>query len=167
MKSIELQKPLAVANFVIEVAKKKGNPVTNLKLQKILFFLQGYFLSNYGAPLIDGSFSKWKFGPVEQEVYIEFKDYGSAPIENKSVRFDVESLNFYSEEIDVTSALENEIEEFIFKIIKKEAWELVDLTHEHYSWKDFKVEIMSQTSKNYTDEEIADCFNCSKLELGV
>lgn len=167
MKSIELQKPLAVANFVIEVAKKKGNPVTNLKLQKILFFLQGYFLSNYGAPLIDGSFSKWKFGPVEQEVYKEFKDYGPAPIETKSVRFDVESLNFYSEEIEITLSLKDEIENFISKIIKKEAWELVNLTHGHYSWKDFKDEIMAQATKDYTDKEIVDCFNYSKLELGV
>ena len=50
MEKIELQSPIAVANFIIEVAKKENKPVTNLKLQKVLFFLQGYCLSEYETP---------------------------------------------------------------------------------------------------------------------
>lgn len=58
MKKIELQSPIAVANFIIEVAKKEENPVTNLKLQKVLFFLQGYCLNKYNRVLFDGKFSQ-------------------------------------------------------------------------------------------------------------
>ena len=44
MEKFELQSPMAVANFIIGVAKKEDKPVTNLKLQKVLFFLQGTIL---------------------------------------------------------------------------------------------------------------------------
>ena len=50
MEKIELQSPIAVANFIIEVANEKENPVTNLKLQKVLFFIKGYCLSEYNTP---------------------------------------------------------------------------------------------------------------------
>ena len=80
MKRFELQNPFAVANFIIDIAIEKDNPVTNLKLQKIMFFLQGYCLSKYNTPLIDGSFSKWRYGAVEEDVYIEFKNHGSFAI---------------------------------------------------------------------------------------
>ena len=41
---LQAQEPIAVANFVIDIAKKNNMSVTNLQLQKILFFLQGFTL---------------------------------------------------------------------------------------------------------------------------
>lgn len=35
---LQAQEPIAVANFVIDIAKKNNMSVTNLQLQKILFF---------------------------------------------------------------------------------------------------------------------------------
>lgn len=56
--SLKAQEPIAVANFVIDIANKNKLTVTNLQLQKILFFLQGFSLDNYHVGLINGSFSK-------------------------------------------------------------------------------------------------------------
>lgn len=167
MEKIELQSPIAVANFIIEVAKKENKPVTNLKLQKVLFFLQGYCLSEYETPLIDGNFSKWRYGPVEEEVYREFKYYGPAPIESKSVYFDKEKIEFYSEKIELSNESKEKLQGIISKILDSETWKLVNLTHSHNSWKDYKEQIIAQAVMDYTNEEIMDCFNACRTELGV
>ena len=167
MKRFELQNPFAVANFIIDTAIEKDKPVTNLKLQKIMFFLQGYCLSEYETPLIDGNFSKWRYGPVEEEVYREFKYYGPAPIESKSVYFDKEKIEFYSEEVNLPNEFKKILQEVISKMLDVETWELVNLTHSHNSWKDFKDEICADKARDYTSEEIKSCFVDNKLELGV
>ena len=167
MKRFELQNPFAVANFIIDIAIEKDNPVTNLKLQKIMFFLQGYCLSKYNTPLINGNFSKWRYGPVEEEVYGDFKYYGPAPIENKSVYFNKEKIEFYSEEVNLPNEFKKILQEVISKMLDVETWELVNLTHYHSSWKDFKEQVLAQIVIHYTNEEIAACFNDCRLKLGV
>lgn len=167
MKRFKLQNPFAVANFIIDIAIEKDNPVTNLKLQKIMFFLQGYCLSEYETPLIDGNFSKWRYGPVEEEVYREFKYYGPAPIESKSIYFDKEKIEFYSEKIELSNEFKEKLQGIISKILDSETWKLVNLTHSHNSWKDFKDEICADKARDYTNEEIKACFVDNKSELGV
>ena len=66
---LRTQEPIAVANFVINLANRNKMLVTNLQLQKILFFLQGYTLSKYQVGIVKGSFSKWQYGPVQKNVY--------------------------------------------------------------------------------------------------
>lgn len=50
--------------------------VTNLKLQKILYYVQGYFLAKFDRPLFPDEIQAWKFGPVVPSVYYEFSSYG-------------------------------------------------------------------------------------------
>lgn len=38
----------SVANMVIEQALEESQDLTSLKLEQVLFFLQGYYLSQYG-----------------------------------------------------------------------------------------------------------------------
>ena len=153
--------------MTIDIAIEKDKPVTNLKLQKIMFFLQGYCLSKYNTPLIDGNFSKWQYGPVEEEVYGDFKYYGPAPIENKSVYFNKEKIEFYSEEVNLPNEFKKILQEVISKMLDVETWELVNLTHYHSSWKDFKDEICADKARDYTNEEIKSCFVDNRSELGV
>lgn len=167
MKRFELQNPFAVANFIIDIAIEKDKPVTNLKLQKIMFFLQGYCLSKYKAPLIDGSFSKWRYGPVEEEVYGDFKYYGPAPIENKSIYFNKEKIEFYSEEVNLPNGFKKILQEVISKMLDVETWKLSEIVLSHSSWKDFKDEICADKAKDYTNEEIKSCFVDNKSELRV
>ena len=59
--------PLEAAKFVCEVS---GWSVTNLSLQKILYFCHLAFLGeNEGKPLFDESFEAWELGPVLRSVY--------------------------------------------------------------------------------------------------
>ncbi|WP_207513153.1 Panacea domain-containing protein [Longitalea luteola] len=58
----------------------EGKFVTQMKLQKLVYFAQGYHLAKYHEPLINETFQAWMYGPVIPEIYQDFKLYGSRPI---------------------------------------------------------------------------------------
>lgn len=171
MEKFESQSPIAVANFIIEIANanKEGKPVTNLKLQKILFFLQGYWLNRYNRVLFDGKFSKWQYGPVEEEIYQVFKSRGSMPINSLSTQMKIENgeMKLYHKKIELPQEYSEELKEIVIKINQKEPWELVELTHNHSSWSDYKDDISRRIASDYTNKEIKECFNYNKVELGI
>jgi uncharacterized phage-associated protein len=72
----------AVANKFIDIAKEKGSPITPMKLQKLVYFAHGWYLSlTNGQPLIDEKIEAWRYGPVVPSLYHEFKSHGNRPIE--------------------------------------------------------------------------------------
>lgn len=54
--------------------------ITNLKLNKLVYFAQVLSLKQDGIPLFSDSVEAWEYGPVVRDVYQRFKRYGSAPI---------------------------------------------------------------------------------------
>lgn len=73
--------PLAVANSFVSMAIEENDPVTPMKLQKLVYYANGWWMAiNKGRPLIDGEFQAWKFGPVNPEIYHAFCFYGQDPI---------------------------------------------------------------------------------------
>lgn len=164
---IELQSPIAVANFIIEVAKKEENPVTNLKLQKVLFFLQGYCLNKYNRVLFDGKFAKWQYGPIEEEIYQIFKSQGSIPIDFLSTQGKIENgiIKLYHEKIDLSQEYTEELKNVVIKINQKAPWELFELTHKHSSWYSYKDDISRGIASDYTNNEIEKCFKDNFSQL--
>lgn len=69
-----------VARYVINYSNEKGYECSNLKLQKLMYFIQAYFLISKGAPLFPDEIQAWDFGPVVPNVYHEFKRFGSGDI---------------------------------------------------------------------------------------
>jgi uncharacterized phage-associated protein len=69
-----------VANFTLEFADARRLKVTNLALQKLLYFVHGWFYSMYEQPLIKNKFEAWKHGPVQRVIYDQFKSFRDAPI---------------------------------------------------------------------------------------
>ena len=76
-----MEKALAVANEIIILGKAAGDPVTQMKLQKLMFYAHGWHLVFEDAPLIDQQFEAWKFGPIVPSVYRIFRHHMMAPIE--------------------------------------------------------------------------------------
>jgi uncharacterized phage-associated protein len=65
---------LRVADFFIWKDSQQNNPdLTNMKLQKLLYFAQGFYLIDHPDVLIDENIEAWKFGPVIPSVYHFFK----------------------------------------------------------------------------------------------
>lgn len=73
-------KAIDIANTFIEIGKDKPIPVSNMKLQKLLYYAQGWTMAFMSKPLIDEDFYKWNFGPVIPEIYNVFKENGGEPI---------------------------------------------------------------------------------------
>lgn len=77
--------PRAVANLLLDVADEFGISVSNLALQKLLYFAHGHFLIETGRPLVSGAFEAWNNGPVHPAVYHAFKSAGREPIRTRAV----------------------------------------------------------------------------------
>ena len=74
-----------VAQFFIGLANEQanneqGDMMTNLRLQKLLYFAQGWHLARYGKPLFDDDIEAWQYGPVVPSVYNAYKQYGTGGI---------------------------------------------------------------------------------------
>lgn len=54
-----------------------GELMSNMKLQKMLYYEQGYHLAEYGTPLFDEDIEAWMYGPVVPCVYEHFKGHGA------------------------------------------------------------------------------------------
>jgi len=67
---------IAVANYIIGHASS----VTNLKLQKMLYYIQGFALVRLGHELFRDYMEAWTYGPVVPIVYEAFKEWGAQPI---------------------------------------------------------------------------------------
>jgi uncharacterized phage-associated protein len=80
-------KPIAVANYFIDLAKSKGDCISPMKLQKLIYYAHGWNLALKDSPLIDEQVEAWAFGPVIRSVYHKFRSYGDRPITEKESVF--------------------------------------------------------------------------------
>jgi len=112
---------LASQAFVGDNKEREG--ITNLKLQKILYFAQAYYLSKIGKPLFSDKIEAWDYGPVIPDVYHSFKSKGSNPIIC----------------MEDESSLSDEDKEILKKVWGTfggySASKLVDIAHAHTPWK--------------------------------
>lgn len=75
---------LQIANLLLLKAKEigeSGELMTNMKLQKMLYYEQGFHLACFGTPLFDEDIEAWQYGPVVPSVYEHYKEYGGEGIE--------------------------------------------------------------------------------------
>jgi len=80
--------PRAVANLLLDLAAREGDgplPITNLALQKLLYFAHAHFLIRTRKPLVQGAFEAWTYGPVHPAVYQAFKSEADNPIQGRAV----------------------------------------------------------------------------------
>jgi uncharacterized phage-associated protein len=81
--------PRGVANLLLELAAGEGKSITNLALQKLLYFAHGHFLTTTGDPLVSGYFEAWQYGPVHPLVYRAFDAAGARPIKGRARSIDL------------------------------------------------------------------------------
>lgn len=69
-----------IAAAIVQKAIDEGKPITQMQVQKMVFFAHGYNLAKRDLPLIKEEFQAWKFGPVVPIIYNDYKLYGKYPI---------------------------------------------------------------------------------------
>lgn len=76
----------AIANFTLDYASSMGLQLTNVTINKVVFFLHAWYLAKTGEPLVSAKVEAWEYGPVFRELYAEFKCFGRRPINAKACR---------------------------------------------------------------------------------
>jgi len=59
---------------------QEPDPLTPLRLQKLLYYAQGWSLAYHNRPLFDSPIEGWIKGPVVPEIYHEYKNLGDGTI---------------------------------------------------------------------------------------
>lgn len=116
-----------VAKLFLSWANQEGDLITNLKMQKLLYYAQAWHLVHFNKPLFNDSIKAWSFGPVVLESYHSFKKFKHSPIryeENgkETKVFDKNQLEFLQECYGV--------------FVKFSAHQLVNIVHNEAPWKD-------------------------------
>lgn len=69
-----------IARYIITRCFDLDQPVSNLKLQKMLYFLWVDFYKQTGRMLFFDNICAWQLGPVIPDVYYEYCSYAGRPI---------------------------------------------------------------------------------------
>lgn len=119
-----------IGNAILDAATRDGVTLSNLALNKIIYFAHAWYLALYSKPLVDSHFEAWQYGPVHPQIYHQLKRYSDQPIASRLTRIDLET----GRDIPVEVELSDEEADHITKItrfygVRSAAW-LVDATHE-------------------------------------
>ena len=139
-----------VTNYILD----NVDNITNLRLQKLLFFCYGIYGCMYNEKLFSSKIYAWQYGPVITDVYHEFKNHGQSLITTR--------INIAKEENDlnIPNLVEKKDNNYIqaIKITllyynRFDNYKLIEQSHELDCWKDH----INDKSK-ITHNEIIDDF---------
>jgi len=143
-----MQTAIKIANYFLRKgdAAKEDERLSNLKLQKLLYYAQCASLAETGHELFSDDIEAWQHGPVVKSVYDAFSAYESNAIPGP--RGTVPRLD------KKTKAMLDTVGQYFGQY---SAWKLRELTHEEASWqaayknKRSKVLKLDAMAKDYRD----------------
>lgn len=120
--------------------------ITNLKLQKLLYYAQGYFLAKKDEALFKDDFLSWEHGPVVRRIYDKYKANGA-----NGIKYDSDF------KANIDDETERILEEVYNEYGQYTAWKLRNMTHEEEPWKTTpRNEIITKTKiKDYFKSKVA------------
>lgn len=125
-----------IADYFIWLANYTGSFISNLKLQKLVYYAQAWYLAIHDEPLFDEDFEAWIHGPVIPELYKKYREFKWKPIlkEVEEPKFTEEVKQFLDEVADVYFGLD--------------AYELEQMTHTEAPWIEARGEKPTDASCN-------------------
>lgn len=136
--------------YLVNLFKKAGKPVTQLQIQKIMYFFEAYYMCEKNVDqLYECNFNAWMFGPVAIPLHKEYKMFEGRPIvlteekENIGNKIDKEK---------------RKIIDYVFEVFGElTPQQLVNLTHQvgspwHKKWLDNEKKVV-YGSKSYIDKK--------------
>lgn len=146
----ECEKEKNITNSAEKIALyiiSSGREITNLFLQKILYYVKAISILFDDKSMIAEPCEAWKFGPVFPTVYEKYKDFGKAEI----------SINLSTEYIDhLLTDNEKKITDLVLDTFGiYNAWFLKDLTHNEEPWIAARIGLdENDASRNLMDDKI-------------
>lgn len=146
-----------IAKYTILRLLQNGNSISPLKLQKILYYLQAWFLVYFNTPLFEEESEAWVNGPVYKKIYDKYKnkgiydqfttaDFGLSQNDLKEV---LTNLNHSLSLSDEQSAL---MEQVLTHYGSMSQDRLVFLTHSQAPWNDARKGVQPF---EYSDQKIS------------
>jgi uncharacterized phage-associated protein len=83
--------PRSLANYILDATDQMAIGVTNMALNKILYFSHGWYLALESCPLTSGAFEAWEHGPVLPVICHQFKNYKDQPIRSRATQIDLDT----------------------------------------------------------------------------
>ena len=111
--------------FLAQSNEDAGDLVSNLKLQKLVYYGQGFHLAVFGQPVFEDRIEAWTHGPVIPTVYHNYKHHGGGSI---PVPHDFDEAVFTAKQLELL----NEVQQIYGQY---SAWRLREMTHEEAPWK--------------------------------
>jgi uncharacterized phage-associated protein len=110
-----------IADYFIWIANETGSFISNLKLQKLVYYAQAWHIALYDSPLFEEDFEAWVHGPVIPSLYQKYKSSGWQPISE-----------------DAAPELPSDIAQFLDEVAEEyfacDAYELEQMTHAEDPW---------------------------------
>jgi len=101
-----------------------GDVLTNLKIQKLVYYAQGFSLALNNTPLFGEDLVAWEHGPVVPELYHTLKEFGASQVViDDELGDDV----FTEDELSLIAEVSSVYGQF-------SAWKLRDMTHNETPW---------------------------------
>ena len=115
----------SVAKFILSLADEDaGELISNLKLQKLLYYAQGFHLAMHGVPLFDEQIRAWEHGPVVPQVWQEYREHGAGSIPCPA-----------EVPIDEFTEAQAEVIKEVYAVFGQfSAWKLRNMTHDEAPW---------------------------------
>lgn len=113
-----------ISSYILTHCRQKDINVTNLKLQKLLYFVQCAFIKNKKELCFGDKIEAWSYGPVISDVYNLYSKYVSNNI--LSWKEPLKSISCCDQKI---------IDTVLDAYAKKNTWDLVEITHSQNPWK--------------------------------
>lgn len=128
-----------IAKYFIWKSSQEKRPITNKKLQKLLYYAQVWYLvaSKGKEKLFPEKIEAWIHGPVVPAVYHDCKEFGFGPIPSK-----------YGSEDNISSEVKVLLDEVWQEYGQLDAETLESLTHSEPPWREARRSLDSDEFSN-------------------
>lgn len=147
-----------IASQVICKYHDLGYGITNLKLQKVLFYIQMESLQKYNEPAFTDELEAWRHGAVCYKVYDYFKKYIVHDIKVSDPM--VQKLYF-----PINKQLDEVINDVVKNTLEYEPWKMVELSQQKV-WKDVYIPDSNNliTKHNLQKDGIMNIYNMDSIQ---
>ena len=150
--------PKDVVKYLLYRYSFDGEPITNLKMQKLLYYVYVWNLVLNKERCFEEKFQAWPNGPVLPSVYQNLKFYGAAPLGTDFLEVKTPTLEEYEATLkkSLGDDLVNVIDQVYEKYGIRTAFELVALTHNELPWTKARKDLdgSEKTTNEISDTDI-------------
>ena len=118
-----------LANWILDYADELKLTVSNMALNKLVYFAFEKMLLEKQAIITDAKIEAWEHGPVFREIYQSFKLFGDRPITNRAEFYSVETGLVESVHLDADVETEAYLKAVLLPLMTLSASKLREISH--------------------------------------